>query len=250
MTIEPMPKEIATAIVLVMRAVTKLVRDGKNTHGNYRYASTDAFFEAINPACAEAGLIGKPRQLACEMLTVDVWDKDTKSMKPKRMIRAEYGFMLIHESGATWVDPDDKRPVILDHNGPQTFGAAESYATKGYMRTLFIVATGEKDADAQEQHSADIIRATVRANKAKRETGTDHILISFGGETETVPAEQVTKRVLEHLNTFEEQSAARFWWNDQIDGRKQFMEAQPRLAMDLKRKVEEFFTTDHADAAE
>lgn len=238
---EHMPKEIAGAIVLVMRAVGKLVRDGRNQHGGYKYASTDAFFEAVNPACAEAGLIVKPRVLHSEIVVHDVWDRDTKSMKPKRMLSATYGFVLIHESGATWTDPDERRPIMLDYTGPQTYGAADSYAAKTFMRTLFIVATGDKDADAQEQHSAEIIRATVKAVKAKKETGADQVLMDFGVGVETVSVADVSDRVIAHLKTFGDQSDAMQWWQDQKTGREQFYEKSPRLALELKRRVEAFF---------
>lgn len=243
---EPMPKEIASAVVLVMRAVGKLVRDGRNQHGGYKYASTDAFFEAINPACAEAGLIVKPRVVNSEIVMHEVWDKDTKSMKHKRMLSATYNFMLIHESGATWLDPEDRRMVVLDFTGPQTFGAAESYAEKNYMRTLFIVATGDKDADAQEQHSAEVIRATVKAVKAKKETGEEQVMIDFGNGIETVSTADVSDRVLSHLKGFELQSEARQWWDDQKTGREQFYEKSPRLALELKRNVEAFFEAEAA----
>jgi len=242
----PMPKEIAGAVVLVMRAVGKLVRDGRNQHGGYKYASTDAFFEAINPACAEAGLIIKPRVLHSEIINVDVWDKDTKSMKPKRMLSSRFNVMLIHESGATWIDPEDIRTVMIDHNGPQSFGAVESYAAKAYMRTLFIVATGDKDADAQEQHSAEIIRATVKAVKAKKETGEEQVMIDFGQGIETVSVADVSDRVLAHLKAFDLQSEARQWWDDQKTGREQFYEKSPRLALELKRSVEHYFEAEAA----
>lgn len=243
---EPMPKEIAGAVVLVMRAVGKLVRDGRNQHGGYKYASTDAFFEAINPACAEAGLIVKPRVLHSEIVIQEVWDKDSKSMKPKRMLSATYGFMLIHESGATWTDPDERRPIMLDYTGPQSYGASESYAAKTYMRSLFIVATGDKDADAQEQHSAEIIRATVKAVKAKKETGADQVLMDFGLGVETVSVADVSDRVIAHLKTFEMQSDAMQWWQDQKTGREQFYEKSPRLALELKRSVEAYFESEEA----
>lgn len=37
--------------------------------------------------------------------------------------------------------------------GSQAFGAAQSYALKSYMRSLFQIATGEKDADSHEQEN-------------------------------------------------------------------------------------------------
>lgn len=239
--IQPMPKEIAGAIVLVMRAVGKLAKDAKNNHGGYKYTSVDAFLEATNPACAEAGLIIKPVQLSCESDVLEVWDKDGKS-RAKRIMRFRYRFRLIHESGAMWTDPEDERTVVIDYSGPQTFQAAESFAEKAYMRTLFQIPTGDPDADAQEQHQAEIIRATVKAVKAKKETGAEHILIDFGPGVEPVAAADLSARVMAHLVNLGDPAAASDWWESNRHGREQFHNAFPKLALDLKRKVESFIT--------
>lgn len=244
----PMPKEIAGAIVLVMRAVGKLAKDAKNAHGGYKYTSVDAFLEATNPACAEAGLIIKPVQLSCESDVLEVWDKDGKS-RMKRIMRFRYRFRLIHESGAMWTDPDDERTVVIDYNGPQTFQAAESFAEKAYMRTLFQIPTGDPDADAQEQHQAEIIRATVKAVKAKKENGSEHVLIDFGGGLEPIAIADVTERVMEHLVSLGDAQAAAEWWSNNRHGREQFHNASPKLALVLKKKVETFISG-KAEAAE
>lgn len=237
-SLTPMPPEIASAITTVMRAFGRLVKDGKNQHGGYTYASTDAFFEVANPACAEAGLIIKPRALAIEIETHDVSDRNTKQVVAKRMVHATYSFVLIHESGAMWCDDLDKRVVMLDYTGPQSLGAAESYAAKTYMRSLFLVATGDKDADAQEQHHAEVIRATVKAVKQKKETGEAQVLMDFGNGLEPIAAADVADLVLAHLDTFETATAAAAWWDGNKHGREEFHNAHPRLALDLKRKVE------------
>lgn len=237
-TLTPMPPEIASAITTVMRVFGKLVKDGKNQHGGYSYASTDAFFEVANPACAEAGLIIKPRALSVEIQTHEVTDRNSKQTVAKRMVHAIYGFLLIHESGAMWADDLDRRVVVLDYTGPQSLGAAESYAAKTYMRSLFLVATGDKDADAQEQHHAEVIRATVQAVKAKKESGEDQILWKFSGDVEPVAATSLAARVLEHIATFQNATAANHWWVANSEGREQFHVRHPRLALDLKRKVE------------
>lgn len=238
MSIDPVPKEIASAIAIVMRAFGRLVKDGRNNHGGYSYASTDAFFEVANPACAEAGLIIKPRALSVTIEMHEVNDKASKALVQKRMVHAVYSFVLIHESGATWCDPEDRRAVILDYTGPQSLGAAESYAVKTFMRSLFLVATGEKDADQQEQHQAEVIRATVQAVKAKKETGEEQILWKFDGDVEPVPAMMLTDRVLMFLKEFKSAGAASNWWASNMEGREKFNVLHPRLALDLKRKYE------------
>lgn len=238
---EAMPKEIAGAVVLVMRAVGKVAKEAKNQHGGYKYASVDAFLEATNPACSEAGLLIKPVQTGCELVQVETWDKDGKS-KQKRVAQFKYKFRLIHESGAMWTDPDDVRTVICDWTGPQTFQAAESFALKAYLRTLCQIPTGDADADAQEQHSAEIIRATVKAVKAKKDTGMEHILIDFGsGSLEPIAAADVSDRVMAHLVTMDEKEASE-WWGSQRHGREQFHNQFPKLALELKKKVEGFLT--------
>lgn len=245
---EQIPKEIAAATVLVMRAVGRVAKESKNQHGGYKYASVDSFLEATNPACAEAGLIVKPVQTGCELEEIERWDKDGKSKKA-RVARFKFKFRLIHESGAMWTDPDDERTVVCDWTGPQTFQAAESFALKAYLRTLCQIPTGDADADAQEQHNAEIIRATVKAVRAKKETGADHILIDFGsGTMEPIAAADVSDRVMAHLMSLSQDEAAE-WWQSQRHGREQFHNQFPKLALELKRKVEGYISA-HPMAAE
>ena len=237
---DQMPKEISQAINLVMQTVTKLVKDGQNNHGDYRYASTDAFFRALNPALAEAGLIVKPRAVSCQIETMDVTDRAGKTT-PRRMIIGFYTFALIHaETGVTWCDEGDRRMIALDFTGPQSFGAIESYATKTFLRTLFLMATGDKDADSAEQFEAEVTKSRVRAAKTKNETGVSHISLDFGNGFEELPAADVPARVMEYLIEIGPEEGAT-WWDDQKVGRKAFSDQFPTLAFDLKKKVEKFF---------
>jgi hypothetical protein len=239
---EQMPAPIAGSIKLVMSAAGRIVKDGKNNHGGYSYASTDAFFEAINPACSEAGLIIKPRAKSVTIETFEVTDKHSGKSVQKRMVVGRYNFVLIHESGATWCDDLDERMIALDFTGPQSFGALESYAVKTFMRSLFLVATGDKDADAQEQFQAEVIRASVKAAKVKNETGEAQIAIDFGSGLEPMAAKDVPARVMAYLVELGADEGAK-WWATQKLGREQFHDQFPKLALDLKRKVEGFFNS-------
>jgi hypothetical protein len=245
---QPMPKEIAVAVLDVMRAVGKLAKDSKNNQGNYSYASVDAFLEAVNPACAEAGLIVCPIELSADLTTFETSDHTGKT-KVRRQLAFAYNFMLIHESGATWCNERDVRHVAVEAIGAQAYGSAQSYALKQYMRALFQIPTGDEDADAQDRMQATMIRASVSAARAKRETGHPHVTIDVGNGIENVSAPEVKDRVIGHLKTFDEQSAAMEWWESQKIGREQFYAASPKLALELKRAVEAFFTSDDEAAA-
>ena len=246
--VPPMPKEIASAIVLVMKAVGRLANDAKNQHGNYGYVSASAFLAAINPACAEAGLIIAPMEMGNSMETIEVSGRDGKPSL-RRMVRMTFGFVLIHESGTTWSNPRDTRTVMVDHTGAQSYGSAQSYALKQYMRALFMVATGDPDADQSEQHQADLIRATVKANKAKVDTGDEQILLDFGNGLETLAAKDVAARVMSHIIGLGDRGEAAEWWVGQRHGREQYHNQFPKLAHDLKKKVEGYLTA-NAQAAE
>lgn len=248
----PMPKEIAGAVVLVMQAMHKLTKDATNQHGRYKYVSVDQFLAMTQPACAEAGLIVKPVMVAGspERVIVESHDAQTNKPKQRRMIRYRYKFRLIHASGATWTDDEDVQEVQLDDTGPQTLMAATSYAMKGYLRTLLMIPTGEADADAQEQHDAEIIKATVKAHKAKTESGSEQVLLDFNGTLEPVAAADVSARVMRHLVSLGDRKEAGEWWNSQKHGREQFHNQFPKLALDLKRKVEAFLSNATPEAAE
>jgi ERF superfamily len=236
---EPMPKEIATAIVTVMKTTGRITKAGRNTQGGFSYASVDSFLELVNPACSEAGLIIMPIELSSELEHIEVADK-AGGTKQRRFARIKFGFVLIHESGATWTNERDTRTILVDHTGAQCFGAAQSYVLKQYMRSLFQIATGDKDADASEQFEAELVRAKVKAIKAKNDGGGEQILIKFGDELEPIAATDVTARVMDKLMEIGDPEDAGKWWDDNMTGRQQLHNQFPKIAMELKRRVEAF----------
>lgn len=242
----PMPPEIASRVLLVMRSVGPITKESKNAQGNYQYASVDAFLEMINPACAEAGLIITPIELSCDLTEFE--SSNDRGTKTRRQYTFKYNFMLIAEDGTSWCNERDVRSVTVEATGAQASGAAQSYALKQYMRALFQIPTGDEDADAADKIQASSIRATVQAVRAKKETGEKQVVMHFGGTAEPVPVNDVHRRVIEHLQTFALESDAYKWWNDQIDGRTQLSEANPKLALQLKKDVEKFFASEDAAA--
>jgi hypothetical protein len=241
-----MPPEIASRVLLVMRAVGKIAKESKNAQGNYQYASVDAFLEIVNPACAEAGLIIAPIELSCEPSEFETVDRDGRT-KIRRQSTYRYNFMLIAEDGTTWCNERDVRSVTVEATGAQAAGAAQSYALKQFDRALFQIPTGDEDADAADKIQASTIRATVAAARTKRETGEKQVVMHFGGTAEPVPASDVHRRVMDHLATFDLESDAYKWWQDQVDGRAQLHAADPKLSMSLKRAVEGHFSQEAAE---
>lgn len=137
-----MPAVIAAAIKAVMSKVKTLPKDDRNEFAKYNYASADKFFEVIGPLQADAGLILLQNQA----------DWEIKAVGTRHLLFIDFDFYLTHETGAMWAMPL-RRTVNVDAGGAQAWGQAQTYALKQLQRSLFLVPTGEADADAQETHT-------------------------------------------------------------------------------------------------
>ena len=152
--IPKMPKSISNSINLIMNDVETLPKADTNTYQKYNYASIDQFLKAVNPLCAKHGLI------------INVDEEDMKIMKTNdksAWVHIVYKFILSHQSGDTWNYPL-RRNMILQITGGQSIGAAMSYVLKGFMRSLFQIATGErneldgqKDGDDLDNHNQTFV---------------------------------------------------------------------------------------------
>lgn len=160
------PPQIAKAVIAVMKEVQSLAKDKENQFGGFNYASVDDFFEMVRPKIAENGLFLLPTELRADRGEIP---GGRNGMIP--IIEYVYSMMLIHESGASWCNPEDKRHVVIAWNGAQTSGIALSYFEKQYMRSIFKIPTGEKDADATDAVQAEATAAVNAAAKEKRAEG-------------------------------------------------------------------------------
>jgi hypothetical protein len=148
----PMPPKVAAAICAVMGSVPKLARSERNTHGNYNFASIDDFLEAVRPMCAKHGLVILQDQIGDhEIAEGGVY----KFGKPRRWMKLTYSFLLVHSSGETWEHPMTRSIVVEATMGSQSFGAAQSYTLKLFLRSLFQISTGEKD-DVDHQPNEEL----------------------------------------------------------------------------------------------
>lgn len=135
--------------------VGSIKQDGKNQHGGYKYASTDAVYAALTLKLAEAGLsILALEDHAPEIKRFEVSDKKSGEIKVQQWGKFSFGFILATEE-ATWHDAKSRRSLFIQITGPQTFMAAESYAMKAFLRSLFKLPTGDIDLDAMPQEKAE-----------------------------------------------------------------------------------------------
>jgi hypothetical protein len=135
-----MPPAIAAAIVAVKKQVRQLGVNERNDHGKYGYVSVDKFYATIGPMMAEAGLA----------LLIDETESEVKEGKSgSPWLFVQYTLAFLHESGV--VSAPMRRSLAMPINGPQTYGAAQSYIEKQFLRQVFKIPTGDKDADETAQ---------------------------------------------------------------------------------------------------
>lgn len=152
------PEAVAKAISDVMNGVEKLAKDNKNQHGGYNFTSVDDFLEMTGKLCAEHGLIVIQDETEAELIS-----GQNAQGKPKTSLKATYEFTLAHSSGVAW--GPIKRHVLLDASGAQAFGAAQSYTLKHFMRSLFQIPTGDKDADEAKQSGFVVSHGEVKKDQ-------------------------------------------------------------------------------------
>lgn len=147
--------QILPAISKAMGAVKRIGKEGKNTHDNYNFASIDAFLEALNPICAEAGLIFHMQETDTEDFIRKGKYGDTS------WIKVGFDITVMHVSGQAL--PPVRRSVEVVRSGAQAYGSAQSYALKQFLRSLLLVPTGDKDdADYQATGEGEVVKAETR----------------------------------------------------------------------------------------
>lgn len=173
------PAEVAGAIIKVMKGLGTLAKDNENKFDHYNYASIDDFLKHVRGHCAEAGLFFVPHE-AREPELQEVTKKDGK---PMVVWNSRFAFDIVHESGAS--HGPLYKTVVVQANGAQASGSAQSYALKQIMRGLFQIPTGDKDDPDKEaldisskgeqqsdlQKTASTIRKKLRAAKDLAELG-------------------------------------------------------------------------------
>ena len=142
--IQPVHGSIVKAICAIMVTIESVKKSQKNQHGGYMFASTDDIYSAVTRKMGEVGLVILTCEDGCEIVRVE------KEGKTAQWARLTFSFVLATEAG-TWSDPNARRTLYVQVTGAQTFQAAQSYAEKAFLRSLFKIPTGDHDLDSMPQ---------------------------------------------------------------------------------------------------
>lgn len=209
--VQDMPASIVQAIAKIQRAVQSVKRDGRNAHGGYDYASTDAVYAALSAKMGEAGLTILTLEHDPEIKTVD------GPKGPQRWCRFKFQFVLASQEGVTWTDAACARTLYMQVLGPQTHMAAQSYAEKTFLRSLFKLPTGDLDLD---QLPTDDEKPTKR--KSSSQAKKDGLWESFQSE-------------LEHIETFDQVLELEMRYKDSFQKLNSNWRGQFYDALEVKR---------------
>ena len=134
-----------SSVCKVMGEIERLDKLSENTHSGYSFASVDDFFSALNKKMAEAGLSVIQDEVDWQVKEIKI--TRSSSEYTRSLLFITFDFHLNHISGAS---VSARRTVNVQLGGAQEWGQAQSYALKQFLRSIFLVATGEPDADQNE----------------------------------------------------------------------------------------------------
>lgn len=147
--VETIPASIVQAVCKIQSSLGAVAKSNRNAHGAYNYASADDIYAALTRKMGEVGLLIVVLEDMCEIKRIE--GKDGKIAQWAHM---EFSFVLATPE-ATWTDPRSRRTLYIQVTGAQTFQAAQSYAEKSYLRSLFKVPTGDMDLDSMPQADSE-----------------------------------------------------------------------------------------------
>ena len=214
---DPIPGPIISAICKVMADIGAVKKSNKNVHGNYQFASTDDIYAELAHKMAAANLVCLATERHCEIKRVE------KDNKISQWGHFEFGFTLATPE-ASWTDDTAKRTLYIQILGPQSFQAAQSYAEKAFLRSLFKLPTGDMDLDSikQAETEEDMIALAQdgqkkrKSSNAAKKDGTDKTF----NEIVKAIKESINVEMLQHVRT----TYANDWaeaparWHDILEG--------------------------------
>lgn len=185
--VQDMHPSIVRAIAEVQASVASVKRDGRNSHGGYDFASTDAIYAALSVKMGQTGLTILTLEDEPEIKTVHTLVKENRKVltdkdgnpitEPKQWAKFRFQFVLATDEG-TWTDERCSRSLFIQVMGAQTFMAAQSYCEKTFLRSLFKLPTGDLDLDALPTEETP---RKASSNGAKK----DQIWEKFTGELDS-----------------------------------------------------------------
>jgi hypothetical protein len=147
--IGPMPPEIAAAIVNVMGKIRRLGKEGQNTFQRYQFTSVDQFYEAVGPLMAESGIFTMVYESVMD-ISERKTTTDRGETKMSVWLSAIYDVYIYHETGKFY--GPIARSTQVTASGAQSYASAMSFVEKYFLRSLFKIPTGDKDAEEDQKH--------------------------------------------------------------------------------------------------
>ena len=140
---------IVQAICKIQRSLEHAVaKKGHNTYGKYAFVSVDDVFATLAKRMGEA-------ELSILTLEQNV-ETERVGSDGKTALFATFAFQFVLATPeGTWSDPKFIRTVRTQVTGPQSYAAAQSFAEKALLRSVFKLPTG--DAELDEVKQADTI---------------------------------------------------------------------------------------------
>ena len=129
---------IYEALAAAMGDVKRLAKGERNNEQKYSFASVDDFLAMAGPVCAMHGLV-----TLMDEESVEAFERAGK-YGPSFWLRIRFQITTFHTTGASL--PTVKRTVEVIRTGAQSFGSAQSYALKQYLRALLMIPTGDADS--------------------------------------------------------------------------------------------------------
>lgn len=209
-TVAPIHGSIVKAICKIQMSLEAVKKSTKNAHGGYMFASTDDIYAALTKKMGEAGLVLMSGETACEIVRVE------KEGKTSQWLRATFCFTLATEE-ASWTDASAQRTLFIQVTGPQTFQAAQSYAEKAYMRSIFKLPTGDLDLDSlpqaetEEAQVALIQPAKRKSSSAAKKDGTDKVFNAIVADIRTAMNADMLRHIRTEVYAEDWASAPRAW---------------------------------------
>jgi len=168
----PVPGSIVQAICKIQATVDAVKKSQRNAHGGYHFASTDDIYAALTRKMGEVGLLCLSMEEQCDIKRIEKDGKNGEKVTAQ-WAHVVYRFVLATEQ-ATWTDASARRSLFIQVTGPQTFQAAQSFAEKAFLRSIFKLPTGDLDLDAMPQAESEEDQIALAGNGgAKRKSSAE-----------------------------------------------------------------------------
>lgn len=157
-------QDILTALAKATSEMKRIAKDSRNIEQKYDFASIDDFLAMAGPICAANGL-----STLIDEDEVEGFERQGK-YGVTQWLRIRFAFTTYHASGQSL--PTTRRTVEVIRTGAQSYGSAQSYALKQYLRGLHMIPTGDKD-DADFGEKAEVSAAVVSRDRPKNQDAID-----------------------------------------------------------------------------